>query len=68
MHKLKFILPAAVLAAGFAACTSVSYGNVAMAKKEKAKCLDCHTKNGSKELNDGGKYYQKNKTLDGYKK
>ena len=38
------------------------------AKKENKKCTFCHTKMGSKELNDAGKYYKDhNHSLEGYK-
>jgi hypothetical protein len=32
-------------------------------KKEGKNCATCHTKAGSKELNDVGKCYEKNKSL-----
>jgi len=38
------------------------------AKKENKKCVFCHTKAGSKELNDAGNYYKEhNHSLEGYK-
>jgi hypothetical protein len=37
------------------------------AKKTGKSCVFCHTKVGSKELTDAGKYYKENGTLDGYK-
>jgi len=37
-------------------------------KKEGKACTYCHTKAGSKDLNDAGKYYKEhNHSLDGYK-
>jgi len=37
-------------------------------KKEGKACTFCHTKSGSKELNDAGKYYKDhNHSLEGYK-
>ena len=37
-------------------------------KKEGKACTFCHTKAGSKELNDAGKYYKEhNHSLEGYK-
>lgn len=40
-----------------------SFGNMQIAKKEKAACTTCHVKMGSKELNDVGKCYAKKKNL-----
>jgi hypothetical protein len=40
-----------------------SFGNIQIAKKEKAACTTCHVKAGSKELNDVGKCYAKKKSL-----
>ena len=37
------------------------------AKKTGKSCIFCHTKVGSKELTEAGKYYKENGTLDGYK-
>jgi hypothetical protein len=37
-------------------------------KKEGKACTYCHTKAGSKDLNDAGKYYKEhNHSLEGYK-
>lgn len=35
-------------------------------KKESKACTYCHTKAGSKDLNDAGKYYKEKGTLKGY--
>ena len=40
-----------------------SFGNMKIAKKEKASCTTCHVKMGQKELNDVGKCYAKKKDL-----
>ena len=37
-------------------------------KKTNKSCVFCHTKYGSKELTDAGRYYRDKGTLDGYKK
>ena len=66
MSKLKIALPAAILLGGFLICSTVTYGKAEYTKKEKKACTFCHTKANSKELNDAGKYYEKNKSLDGY--
>lgn len=65
MRSMKFIVPAIFVFAGILVNSTASYGTVAMGKKEKKSCLTCHTKNGSKELNAAGKYYQEKKTLEG---
>ena len=40
-----------------------SFGDMKIAKKEKASCTTCHVTMGSKELNDVGKCYAKKKDL-----
>ena len=40
-----------------------SFGNMKIAKKEKASCTTCHVKMGQKDLNDVGKCYEKKKDL-----
>ncbi len=63
----KAAIPALVLTLGLAVCTTVSFGKVEFAKKEKKGCTFCHVKAGSKELNDAGKYYKgHSNSLDGY--
>ena len=42
----------------------VVHGKPEYTKKEKTPCITCHTKNGSKELNDVGKCYEKKKSLE----
>lgn len=37
-------------------------------KRTNKSCTYCHTKYGSKELTEAGKYYRDKGTLDGYKK
>jgi hypothetical protein len=44
MGKLKVFMPALILAAGFAVCTSSVYGTPEYAKKEKKSCTFCHEK------------------------
>ena len=46
---------------------SAGYTKPADAKKTNKSCVYCHTKYGSKELTEAGKYYKVNGTLDGYK-
>ncbi len=52
---------AGLMLAAFAA--SVMQGKPEYTKKEKTACTTCHTKPGSKELNDVGKCYEKKKSL-----
>lgn len=40
-----------------------SFGNMKIAKKEKASCATCHVKVGQEELNDVEKCYAKKKNL-----
>ena len=58
MRAIKVALPAAILMAGFLVCTSATYGKPEYSKKESKACAYCHTKMGSKELNDTGKCYK----------
>ncbi len=46
--------------------TTVSVAKPEFAKKEGKGCTYCHTKMGSKDLNDAGKYYKEKGTLKGY--
>ena len=63
MRMLRFILPAAVLAAGFLTLTTTSHAKPEFTKKENKPCSFCHVKAGSKELNDNGKYYKEHKKV-----
>jgi hypothetical protein len=58
MRMLKLAVPASILMAGFLLCTTATYGKPEYAKKEGQKCVYCHTKMGSKDLNDTGKCYK----------
>lgn len=65
MKTLKLIIPGGILMAGFLVCTTASYGTPAIAKKEGGKsCITCHTAMGKKDLNDTGKCYSKEKSLE----
>jgi len=46
---------------------SLNFSKPVDAKKTGKSCVYCHTKVGSKELTEAGKYYKDNGTLDGYK-
>ena len=66
MSKLKFAVPGMILAFGLVA-TTASYGKPEYTKKEKKGCAYCHVTAKSKELNEVGKCYDKNKSLEGCK-
>ena len=73
MSRLKLVLPAAILMGGFLICTTSSYGTAEYAKQTKKACVYCHTEKmpkkddpKAKDLTDAGKYFNKNKSLDGY--
>jgi hypothetical protein len=57
----------AVMFATIVVMASVQYSKPVDAKKTGKSCTFCHTKRGSKELTEAGKYYKDNGTLDGYK-
>lgn len=59
--RLGVALAAAMLGTGLALMPVNSQATIEYAKKEKKSCTVCHTKAGSKELNDVGKCYEKNK-------
>jgi len=73
MSRLKLIVPAAIVLAGFLVCSTATYGKPEYTKATKKACLYCHQKNEpgnkeamSKNLTAAGKYYQEHKSLDGY--
>ena len=72
MLKVKYLAPAAVLLGAMVICSVPSYGTVEIMKATKKACSFCHvnkapkTKDDAAALTDAGKYYQKNKSLDGY--
>jgi len=66
MRKLKLMIPAAILMAGFLISTSPTYGTAEYGKKEKKACTYCHGKMVSdkaemnKNLNTTGNCYKDN--------
>lgn len=44
---------------------TASFAKPEYSKKESKPCTTCHVKNGSKEINDVGKFYKEKKTLAG---
>ena len=65
MRALRLVLPLAVLMTGLFVTTTTSSAKPEYAKKEKKSCLTCHVAAGKKDLNDVGKCYGKNHTLEG---
>lgn len=64
--KLLRILLAVLILGG--ALVTLSTAKMEYSKKEGKACVFCHTKMGSKELNEAGKYYKEHKhSLQGYK-
>ncbi|MGD0695322.1 MAG: hypothetical protein ABSB82_10770 [Terriglobia bacterium] len=62
MKGLRISLLMAVLVGGLTLTSSLMLSKPEYAKKEgNKKCTYCHVKAGSKDLNDIGKCYQKNK-------
>jgi hypothetical protein len=72
MSHWKIALPAVILLGGFLVCSTASYGKPEYSKATKKACTYCHEKTVAdkdamnKNLTDAGKYYAKNKSLDGY--
>lgn len=64
MSKIKYVVPALILALGMVA-TTVSYGKPEYTKKEKKGCKYCHVTASSKEVNKTGECYGQKKTLEG---
>lgn len=69
MSKLKFVLPALVLAGGLVVSSTSSYGKPEYVKTTKKACTFCHvdSKAKPKELTEAGKYFKEHKSLDGFK-
>ena len=66
MKALRISLLMATVVGGLALTSTLTLGKAEYSKKEKKACTYCHVKAGSKDLNDIGKCYEKNKhTLEG---
>jgi len=61
MKGARISLLMALLVGGLTLAPTLLAGKPEYAKKEKKACTYCHVKLGSKDLNDVGKCYQKNK-------
>ncbi|HXM39929.1 MAG TPA: hypothetical protein VN924_01680 [Bryobacteraceae bacterium] len=68
MVRIKYAVPATVLAAGFLAVSTLSFAKPEYVKATKKACAYCHldSKARPKELPEAGKYYKEHKTLEGY--
>lgn len=64
LQVLKILLPSVAFTAGVLFSQMVSYGTPAYAKKESAKCTQCHVAMGKKDLNDTGKCYKEHQHTD----
>ncbi|RPJ24381.1 MAG: hypothetical protein EHM35_16405 [Planctomycetaceae bacterium] len=62
------VLPVVIAVGGILLCSTASYGKAEYTKQTKKACNFCHVdaKKAPKELKDAGKYYHKNKSLEGY--
>jgi hypothetical protein len=67
MSRLKFVLPAAVIAGGVMMTSAVSFGKPEYTKKEKKACTFCHSTKSptAKDLNKVGDCYKKAHSLTG---
>jgi hypothetical protein len=65
--KMKFAIPAFVLALGILVCSTLSFAKPEYTKKEKKGCAYCHVTAKSKDLNEAGQYYKDHgNSLKGY--
>ena len=67
MNSLKVLVCFLFLIVALVSVKSLQFSKPIDAKKTGKSCVFCHTKVGSKELTEAGKYYKENGSLDGYK-
>ncbi|PYV91190.1 MAG: hypothetical protein DMG05_07950 [Acidobacteria bacterium] len=67
MRWLKLLIFVVFVMSAILSIRSLNFSKPVDAKKTGKSCVYCHTKVGSKELTEAGKYYKENGTLDGYK-
>ena len=67
MRLWKLLIFGVFVMGGIVSIRSLNFSKPVDAKKTGKSCVYCHTKVGSKELTEAGKYYKDNGTLDGYK-
>jgi hypothetical protein len=58
MRMWKIIVPPALVLVGLLVCSTVGVAKPEYGKKENQKCVYCHTKMGSKDLNSTGTCYK----------
>ncbi len=59
-------MAASIAGVAVAAFAPDGYGTPEIAEMEDRSCVVCHTALGRADLNDAGKYYEENRTLEGY--
>jgi hypothetical protein len=67
LRWLKLLACFLFLTVAFVSLKSLDFSKPIDAKKTGKSCVFCHTKVGSKDLTEAGKYYKENGSLDGYK-
>ena len=67
MRWLKLLACFLFLMVAIVSVKSLNFSKPIDAKKTGKSCVFCHTKVGSKELTEAGKYYKDDGSLDGYK-
>lgn len=67
MRSLKAFFTLVSVVGTIASFSSLNFSKPIDSKKTGKSCTYCHTKYGSKELTEAGKYYKEKGTLDGYK-
>lgn len=60
------LLSLAVGSAGAVALSDAVFGTPEIAQAEQQGCLACHSAVGKADLNDRGRYYRAERTLEGY--
>lgn len=63
MSRLRYFVPAAVSMGLFLVCATATFAKKEYTAKEKKACVYCHTGPKTKELNDTGRCYDKDKSL-----
>ena len=69
MSMLKFVAPIAVLVAGVAFTSTLSFAKPEYVKTSKKACAYCHVGDAKAKpavLTPAGEHYKKNKSLDGF--
>jgi hypothetical protein len=67
MKVFRLLISTLILTGALMLSSGLAHAKKEYTAKEKKGCAYCHVTATSKELNDAGKYYEKNKTLEGFK-